>query len=328
MQLGLVKLGIIGAMLTTSISWAKPKAVYIHFDVNKTILMSDSVTKKDAEAVAAELISNLPELQLDWDGKGVQSYYDYVASTAKSQFPGNDETSRNQYRTKRSELLSHFFTDLKKKGTQKQQQIALGLKSVISARIVGVQKAFGLFVESFLQANEKWQIDVKVLLRTFGNDLATVKPEILRLAGSHIVADGEFRQGQFVLDQMAHPREDFGWVLLRSNAKILTIQDDFELWKNDKKRSKSGKPMPLYDDILSIFFDDNIEAKGDKLGEVRDIVFPYLVASGGGILPKNLLGKNLVVADPLQVILDEDYFIKRYNECCDALGFSEMKLPL
>ena len=74
--------------------------------------------------------------------------------------------------------------------------------------------------------------------------------------------------------------------------------------------------------------DLNIEAKGDKLGEVRDIVFPYLVASGGGILPKNLLGKNLVVADPLQVILDEDYFIKRYNECCDALGFSEMKLPL
>ncbi len=313
---------------TSSVLFANPKAIHVHFDLNKTILMNDSASNKSHDVIIAELISTMPEFAMDWDGQGVSSYYRWACKKAKSQYPASDDTSKAAYRELRNAYLGKFFAMLEEKASAKGYAAAKELEATLRGRIEGLQASFKHFVATFMIASKQWpQIDTKILIRTFGSDASEIMPEFIELAKPHSIVSGKFSNHELTLGDKTYKRQDFADVLLAAEARFFAINDDYLHWQTHKFAAKAAKPMPIYDNILSLFFDDNIEAIHDSI-EGSDIVSPYQVANNTPILPKDLLDKNVFIADPLAVMLEINYFIERFNKACHANGFPDLALPI
>lgn len=89
------------------------------------------------------------------------------------------------------------------------------------------------------------------------------------------------------------------------------IQDDYSFWAAKKEAADAGKLLLIDDadyDSQHIFFDDNI-GSGDSIVDVRDLI------TGETIPFKRAINKFIVQVEPDKAILENDYFLKKIEEC-------------
>lgn len=91
------------------------------------------------------------------------------------------------------------------------------------------------------------------------------------------------------------------------------IQDDYSYWAAKNESSEGGKLLLIDDadyDTHHIFFDDNIRSDPSKnIVDVRDLI------TGEQIPFKRAINKYIVIVDSEKAILENDYFVKRIEEC-------------
>merc|ERR1711862_21592 len=101
------------------------------------------------------------------------------------------------------------------------------------------------------------------------------------------------------------------------------IRDDYWFWKGHNYVPQCGKPLWIEDDgAHHIFFDDNIH------NHERDSIVAVRTCSSGvfrsvsGRATCNLHGICLVKAQPVQAVLNEEYFLEKISEC--EVNFSQV----
>ena len=92
----------------------------------------------------------------------------------------------------------------------------------------------------------------------------------------------------------------------------MASQEDYANWKENEFHREIAKLL-LIDQadygVQHIFFDDNAEPGEKCIVDVRDVVTKE-------VLPyKKMIGRYVVMAEPIRAILEPDYFIQKIEKC-------------
>jgi hypothetical protein len=224
------------------------------------------------------------------------------------------DKSDQQLKLQRQKVVGNFLPWLEQQAHPAREDVLAKrdqiLKKFTDSRTQEIK--YGIF-ESFFKLLQKLracQLDFVIILRTFGNDLAEVTAEIeAHPAGISFAPAAKFVNKTLQLaDGKQISKVDKIFETFLHTQKHLAIRDNWLEWNEDKERGRSGKPF-IYDSQgrwqktrnLSLFFDDNIT------GEEQDIVSP-IDAAGDSSSSKHLKDHLLFKVDPLQAILDDDYY--------------------
>lgn len=283
----------------------QPKLL-LHFDINKTLIAEDLTTNKPMKYI---LLSALAEKSIhQWSQEQEpMSYKEYVDTVLA---PGDKALQR--------EIVKNFLSFL-------EQSDYPHRTAVIETYQQMMEKMEGRYlIPSFVKLIKKLQtdkVDFRIILRTFGGDIriGKVTEEIDKiLDGSRISHWGHFRNGVLTIknhEQMESTIEkvDEIYRFFRDTQGHIAIQDDWKMWNDDGERGRSGKPFifdPEDGEVLSLFFDDNINPEPES---EFNIVQP-LTVDGRQVSVDSYLNKNIYVADVIQAILDDDFFVDLVND--------------
>jgi hypothetical protein len=89
------------------------------------------------------------------------------------------------------------------------------------------------------------------------------------------------------------------------------IKDDWAWWSFNKESTSAGKPMLILpgEDSHQLFFDDNVEFHDPRIVDCRDASFqPVSMAFG--------MGRFYMKANPVEAVLDDDYFLRLLERSC------------
>jgi hypothetical protein len=181
-------------------------------------------------------------------------------------------------------------------------------------------------IPSFVKLIQKMQeqeIPFRIILRTFGSDIRVGKitQEIDNiLDGSRIQHWGKFRGGTLSIKQgPTLEKVDEIYKFFQESTGHIAIQDDWHVWNQDGERGRSGKYFifdPQDQSTLSLFIDDNINTNPDS---EFNIVQP-IYTDGTRVSVHQYLGRNIFVAEVIDAILDDDYYIDMINQAFTMEG--------
>ena len=281
----------------------------LHFDVNKTIMMADPVNKKAPDYVFQCSLAENPKYSHVWkEGQAPTPYYDYL----NQKFP-NDKDARKK-------ALEGFVEHCKEMKHPHFEEIRDRYESAHKACTEHPLKLTPAFY-NLLSWLHRMPFEFKILIRTFGIDLPEVEEELkketkLALSPQTKFENGVYKQNttevSFSLREL--PVVYAIW-MLRDSLEL--VQDHFDYWETNQKKSSHGKQFPLKHkdaEEVSIFFDDNIE-KGDG---PKNIIAPFDVTTGKYLDVAEVLATGeAYIVDPLEVVEDPDYFIKKIRNTAD-----------
>jgi hypothetical protein len=266
--------------------------IRVHCDVNKTIICTDSV-KKDVN-VAGTVNGILTEFTFaKWDGHNNCSYHAFVTEKIARE---NPELSRisDTFKQKRLELLKnfpHFLQDFpellaKYENDKKRMMEILSLEKMV---------IFPSFFKLISWLNEHYKNQYAIYLRTFGTDLPEVMADIAKKSDLKFAGIVGFKE-----------RNLPSYIELFRSSHLLSygIQDNYDYWKSKGFQADGGKPFPVDEKEIDIFYDDNANDLD------KPIICP--ISSEQKILDtQELLKQGIIVAvNPKEAILNEDYFVK------------------
>lgn len=294
----------------------------LNFDVNKTLVLKDSSKGMNGDEM---LISILADEAVDrWDDThDPMSYKDYVHTIL---LPG--DKSNQALKKQREEVIRHFLEWLEEKRHPTRERV-LALRDRIKEKFTDPhtqQIKFAVFGSFFALLKKLRENNIRfvLILRTFGNDLKDVAEEVSNHpSGVKFTRWGKFSHKQLQLEEsesIVKAKKIFKTFL--NSQEHFAIQDNWKEWNSDQERARSGKPF-IYDasgrwhDIcnLSIFFDDNFSAE-----EERDILNPIEIAETA-VSSKELKDRLLFKVNPVQAILEDDYYIKLVNQSLSKHGY-------
>lgn len=273
------------------------KMIRVHCDVNKTLICTDAVQGKDLEEMINGILAEFTFYK--WDGKNIQSYYAFVS--AKLLRENSDSfLASEKFKKLRRELLKGFPQYLER--YPELQSSYQATKDKMTALLSSEEMViFPSFIKLIGWLNTCHKDHYTIYLRTFGQDLPKVMSLIEKRTELKFAAQGEFNGRALSLAEESYL--DF----FRNSKNNYGIKDDFEYWKSKGFQAEGGKPFPvgLNAEDIEILLDDNAD------DEVKPIICP--VNSEGKLLnTAELLKKGIIVAvNPMEAILDEDYFIKK-----------------
>lgn len=287
--------------------------LFLHFDINKTLVLKDTSKGMDDEAMIISLLAEFT--------KGVwgapydaMSYKEYVCKVVVP-----DNPCDTGVKAKQQQQIGQFIEMLKATNhplcdevLNRQQQIRQKLPS-------SVFHSFYKLVGELRKVNMQFVI----LLRTFGNDLQEVidvleaHPEGIKVPRRAAFKNGALHEGAKIVEKTEKIFETF-----LQTAEHFAIQDCWSEWNSDGQRARSGKPFHFdalgsHREIsnLSLFFDDNFT------GEEKDIIRPVEIA-GQQISGSELKGKMVFTVNPIAAILDDDYYVNLVKDALIKNGFS------
>lgn len=302
----------------TQIICSYPELI-LHFDINKTLIASDSVK---GESIEYGLLSTVAEKSIGvWaEGQPPQSYKDYVYNVL---LPG-DKNDQALKALRHEKILG--FLNLLKETNHPAHNKAFDLynrllnKSVVSGN--GVFPSFYKLIEKLKKAN----IHFVVLLRTYGKNLDDVAEEIGKHPdGITFKRFGKFSEKKLLLDgEDPISRVDLIFNTVLHSKEHFALQDNWSEWNSDGGLARSSKPF-IFDasgkmhDVqnLSLFFDDNFTA-GEK-----DILNPMEVY-GKCVSGKDIENKLAFTVDMVEALLDDSYYIKLVNHALVQAGFPDI----
>lgn len=293
----------------------------LNFDVNQTLVLKDTSKGMDSEQM---LISILAEYTNDdWDGiHGTMSFKDYVCNVL---LPG-DKSDQN-LKKERQKLVGSFLAWLEV-NRHPAQEFVLANRDRMRAAFTDPDTQeikFSVFNSFFFLLKKLRENHIRfiVILRTFGNDLKEVTEEIsVNPSGVKFGRWGKFEAKKLhfedgsTIEKVSRIFEAF----LHSDEHF-AIQDNWKEWNADGERARSGKQF-IFDSNghnhevrnLSLFFDDNFT------GEEKDIISPADI-SGKHFTGKELEDKMIFKVNPVQAILDENYYIRLVNHALQKNGY-------
>ncbi|KAK9905768.1 hypothetical protein WJX75_005992 [Coccomyxa subellipsoidea] len=98
--------------------------------------------------------------------------------------------------------------------------------------------------------------------------------------------------------------------------RAYAFRDYYPFWKSRNERSRAGKLLlldPADQDVIQIFFDDNIGHGAAHIVDVRN------AATGEGLAFQDVVGRHIVKVEPLNAILDPQYFVRAVHGCVLAV---------
>lgn len=133
------------------------------------------------------------------------------------------------------------------------------------------------------------------------------------------IEDGNDEGGSPERSEVTEEREIYD--MLSAQVGISGYKDDFIFWQSNNYSHETAKPLyvdPFDDDVQHIFFDDNIRtSEDDSIVNVR--LFESKGCANAKSLSKMEAAKfenvNLVQADLLMAIQDDDYYVKAVHQC-------------
>lgn len=294
------------------------KKLILHFDVNKTIIASDAVQNKDLNETINSILAEF--IFAKWDGEINESYYAYLTRKILAKHPELTASSQ-ALKEKRAELLRDFESEIKDSKILEQYQTdkAKILKILNSSDLM----IFPSFYKLLNWLEENFKDKFVIYLRTFGKDLPEVISKIESKSNLKFSGQATFNGKNL----SANTKNLSIYEFFAQNNLHLAIQDDYQYWKQENFSSTSGKPFPLIfnnlvlnnsnstnkcnsncsENILSFFFDDNAS------DPYRPIICPITADNSPCELSKLLDDGYLVAVNPLEAILDEDYFVNKIS---------------
>lgn len=284
---------------------ALPK-VLLHLDINKTLIAEDLTTNKTMEYTISNALAEKTVYKWSDDLKPM-SYRDYVSCVLA---PGD--------KVKQREIVASFIPFLETTDYSERARV----RKIYDQVMQKMQDAY--LVPSFvrlIQVMQEEDIPFRIILRTFGGDIriGKITQEINKLLKRGAIEhSGRFTNGQLTITDETNCIQTFEKVdeiyrYFRDAQGHIAIQDDWNRWHEDDERARSAKPFifdPKDKQIVSIFFDDNIN---EDTGSEYNIIYPMDTNGSPKALDK-LLNRNVFVADIIEAILDENYFVDRVNQ--------------
>lgn len=279
----------------------------LNFDINKTLIASDTAGNKLVDDVINELLAKKYN---DYWGTSQQeiSFHEYVN---KILVPGpkNDKELRRQRKCYHQDFLNYlrFNESPLYKLAFCDYQIILNILEASPGDI------FPSFYRLIEKLNEQ-QISYSIILRTFGLDLFEVKKEINSFYEGLIVRTAKFQKGKLYLDSGEVIEDGYEiYNILRSIGNI-AIQDDWNYWNMYGLTAQHGKPFYVDredSEILSIFFDDNI----DETDSIYNIISFLDANTHQPITIEEIVESGLAIrVDTLEAILNDNYFIEQVEK--------------
>lgn len=275
----------------------------LHFDVNKTIIATDSVQNKGlAQAINGILAENT---FYPWNGTDQESYYSYVTREIAKNNP-NLHPASPEFKSKRSQLISGFLEYI----TQYQPLWFQCLNEKV--RMLQLLRAKELVVfPSFFNLINWLDTHFKdryvIYLRTFGTDLPEIMPIIEQYTSLKFAGMGTF-EGRYL--DVASQYSSLAEFFYASN-KHYALQDDYAHWQAAGFSAIAGKLFPINtynSDILTMFFDDNANDQD------KPIISP--IFHNGELLNTQELIRSghIVSVNTKEAILNPDYFIEKVQK--------------
>ncbi len=285
-------------------AYEMPTKLILHMDVNKTIIAEDLANGKSIDDILIESLAKYYKGTWDPSLKQKITYVQYVKDYL---FPG--EKSNKKIRKLRNEAIHSFLDVLKEIKDPRYPMILKRFNKLLEKIQMQKGKIFASFYK-LISYLEKEKIPYAIILRTFGTDLAIIAHELASTINLTFDWNGHFRTQKLYL-KSTHTQEE---IILETAEDIFTffkernhvrIKDDFKTWNDNREQAEYGKlfPIPRNRKIKTIFFDDNAE---ENIINARDSI------SGSFLDPNKLINEGIICSvDTLQVIEDDDYFIKQ-----------------
>lgn len=276
----------------------------LHFDINKTLIASDQGGGKSTEDVINHLLAE--DFTSLWEVGQAEplSYYDYVHRVL---VPG--PVHDKHLWPERKEYLDRFVVTVNELNYPVKEAVNEEYWKIRAKLHDAKSPVFGSFF-ALLDYLDDQEISYSLVLRSFGVDLVEVAEEIERVLERPFF-DGyaTFHQGKlFVEESEIDSPSDICEFF--STGKNLVVQDDWLWWRLHNKSYKFGKPLYLDledNEVLQVFFDDNIEGEGSP----TDIVTPIDVQRKPLKIEGLIEEGRLVQVDTVQAILDDSYFVDK-----------------
>mmetsp|Transcript_7937 Transcript_7937/g.21033 ORF Transcript_7937/g.21033 Transcript_7937/m.21033 type:complete len:342 (-) Transcript_7937:1283-2308(-) len=252
------------------------RELVLHFDVNKTILMSDLVQDKSSAAVLNELLADNTFGRYDsQSGSWTASDVEQRAASAGS--PSEVITYSNYVRRHRSgeaDMLREHFTQAGQPGEALRAEL-MRLEALLAAQPEAVAKAspqiqLAPSIYFLLDCLVESKRSFKFIIRTFGTDAAEVCKALTAYARSKAASNAAWARYQFdeardfghlkrrdsdtvefSVSDGVHARHSFGELRNIELARViqqktdehplLALQDDYEYWHAHGKVAHAGK---------------------------------------------------------------------------------------
>lgn len=300
-------------------SEATPHLV-LNFDINKTLIASDKAGNKLVDDVINELLAE--KYIAFWDSSLLEeiSFDDYVN---KILIPGpkNDSELRRQ----RKCYLQRFLDYLRENNSPLYELAFSDYETALKVLESSQGDIFPSFYRLIEKLNEQ-QISYSIILRSFGLELFEVKQEINSFHEGLIGRTAEFQKGKLYLDSGEVIEDSYEiYCTLRSIGHI-AIHDDWNYWNSHGLAAHQGKPFYVDredSEILSIFFDDNI----DEADSINNIISSLDANTNESIPIEEVVELGLAVrVDTLEAILNDNYFIERVEKAVEKANLRKFFL--
>jgi hypothetical protein len=281
-------------ILTTPIFGAEIPRLVLYFDINKTLIASDKATNRSIDNILNELLAEKHVAVWDENEEYPISFEDYAAKMTDS-------------RENKIIFVHHFIDFLKEHNHPLHPNVLHDYVSALTAINASEGTVFTSFY-SLLNFLDQEKIPYSIILRSFGREVMEVKEEIEKI--HQMVFDiGKFQQGSLVLETGAIFTDAPSIYQLLKSSSHVAIQDDWTYWNAHRMASAKGKPFYVNqedDEILPIFFDDNIHLKDSY----TNIIAPLNALTGELISIEELVGSGKAVrVNTWDAILDQNYYI-------------------
>ncbi len=280
----------------------------LHFDINQTLLVGDSVQDKSPEMA---IIDALTDRFIDqWD-ENLPKAIDYNTYVKEYLYP-NPHKDR-KIKSLQKEAVCSFLAFLK----ESDHRFYPEAQAMYDQAIASCKKRKTVIFTSFyklLDYLKRNEISYTLIFRTFGTDVNVVFQELNNLLGDRFLTDFvKYKEKEFT-DQA-----DF-YRYLKTVKRAIVIQDDWATWYQHEENGAYGKAFPMdFEDrnTLSLFFDDNARLNTEH--PEKNAIAPFDLRSGKTLTPSEAIkAGNLFPVDTLEALNDSEYFIKLLNIALDA----------
>lgn len=305
------------------------KTIYVHFDVNKTIIVKDTSKNIDMRKTISSILADFSYGTVEYDNVNNINVFNFKYLSDFSNL--NDENNTISYADFSTNILGNrklkenFGYD--KYSESCSQLVDDYINYLSEMQTYNILPAFFEFL-NYVNNLKIQGYTVKILFRTFGQDANEILHELqdinnhpymkkynyvspiifeslkclfLIRNNKNMIALSNKSRENIDCNLNFETEENFSYVLQNyfDNNNSLLIVDDYTFWSDkllngNLTKSFSGKPLILIPDTFQIFFDDNTEL----INSDNNIINPI------GITERKNFG-NLTTCDELKLNLLE-----------------------
>lgn len=288
------------------------------FDINDTMFIGDSAKNVSKRMSIMKLLAE--HYVSVWNPEITTEPMTYRHFIEKHSHPGDRRIPEIQ--EQHNKCYDQFLEFLEASGHELASEVKVKFSEISAALKDGCIPQSFIRMVHFLDDNH---YPYTIIFRSFGNDIDGVKKELAQTTSLQSLNHADIKSGTLYRDDTVFttPEEILNSITIGEHG---FWQDNFRDWRATGESYHGGKPFPFAfdrDDIVTVFFDDNVHKKilhampvsGEDCDQ--ESLQQWLIANG-----------VIVPVDTFSVCTDPDYFINKVKAVYqNNLSFSQY-LPL